>query len=104
MSFLAEARFAFCDRLFYIETRMLNIMFMSSILTVPDLIQYIIQESRKGLKKQALQVLYESMQIQPDPVCSILLTSRLPVQLAADIQVGNIQVADIGGTPLPIFR
>ena len=39
------------------------------------------------LKKQALQVLHECMLIQPDPICSILLTSRLPVQLASDIQV-----------------
>lgn len=54
------------------------------------LVNYYQLESRKGLKKQALQVLYESMQIQPDPICSILLTSRLPVQLAADIQANKV--------------
>jgi len=54
------------------------------------LVQYYQLESRKTLKRQSLQVLHESMLIQPDPICSILLTSRLPVQLAADIQANKV--------------
>ena len=45
------------------------------------------QEKTGLLKRLALEVLFESMNIQADPICSILLTSRLPVQLATDIQV-----------------
>ncbi|XP_063684923.1 uncharacterized protein LOC134819089 isoform X1 [Bolinopsis microptera] len=54
------------------------------------LVEYYQLETRKPLKKQALQVLHESMLIQPDPICSILLTSRLPVQLASDIQANKV--------------
>lgn len=49
-----------------------------------------LQEKRGQLKEKVLIVLFDSMKLSCDPVCSILLTSRLPVQLAADVQVNYL--------------
>jgi len=54
------------------------------------LVQYYQLEKRGSLKEKVLIVLFDSMKLSCDPVCSILLTSRLPVQLATDIQTCTV--------------
>ena len=52
-----------------------------------------LQEKRGQLKEKVLIVLFDSMKLSCDPVCSILLTSRLPVQLAVDVQVNYLPLS-----------
>ena len=54
---------------------------------------FTLQEKRGQLKEKVLIVLFDSMKLSCDPVCSILLTSRLPVQLAVDVQVNYLPLS-----------